>query len=77
MSPSDGVELRGVDELTDEARAAIAAFVQEQRTLHDVVVAARALEPPSFVADVIAQDEYTNDVLLPWRDGLWLVYDAS
>lgn len=32
---------------------------------------------PSVVADVIVQDEFTHDVIVPWRDGLVLIYDAT
>jgi hypothetical protein len=33
--------------------------------------------PPLVVADVIVQDEYTHDVLLPYRDGRFIVYDTT
>ena len=29
------------------------------------------------VAEVITQDEYTHDVVVPWRDHLVLVFDAT
>jgi hypothetical protein len=32
---------------------------------------------PSIVADVIVQDEFTHDVIIPYRDGLVLVYDTT
>lgn len=32
---------------------------------------------PAIVADVIVQDEFTHDVVIPWRDGLVLVYDTT
>jgi hypothetical protein len=32
---------------------------------------------PSIVAEVIVQDEFTHDVIVPWRDGLVLVYDTT
>jgi hypothetical protein len=55
----------------------IRSFVAAQGTLHDVVVAALAREPPRLVAAVVVQDEYTHDVVLPWSDDVWLVYDAT
>ena len=58
-------------------RVALEAFVAGQVTLHDVVVAALARVPPRMVADVVVQDEYTHDVVLPWSDGVWLVYDTT
>jgi hypothetical protein len=32
---------------------------------------------PQVIADVIIQDEYTHDVIVPWRDALVLVYDTT
>lgn len=32
---------------------------------------------PSVVADVIVQDEFTHDVIVPYRDSLALVYDTT
>lgn len=29
------------------------------------------------IADLVVQDEFSHDVLVPWRDGLWLVYRAT
>ena len=33
--------------------------------------------PPVDVADVVTQDEYTHDVIVPTPDGLTLVYEAT
>ena len=32
---------------------------------------------PQVVADVVLQDEFTHDVVVPWRDNLVLVYDTT
>jgi len=32
---------------------------------------------PEVVAKVVLQDEFTHDVIVPWRDGLVLVYDTT
>jgi hypothetical protein len=32
---------------------------------------------PGVVVDVIVQDEFTHDVIVPWREGLVLVYDTT
>lgn len=32
---------------------------------------------PSVVSQVIVQDEFTHDVVVPYRDGLVLVYDTT
>ena len=58
-------------------RQALAAALEAQRTLEDVVAWALAQTPPLVIEDVVIQDEYTHDVVLPYRGGLWLVYDAT
>ncbi len=68
------VDCRGLGVADAEA---IRSFVASQGTLHDVVVAALARTPPRLVSAVVVQDEYTHDVVLPWDDGVWLVYDAT
>ena len=32
---------------------------------------------PTVIAGVVVQDEFTHDVIVPWRDGLVLVYDTT
>lgn len=32
---------------------------------------------PTVVADIIVQDEFTHDVIVPYRDGLVLIYDTT
>lgn len=59
------------------AEGALRTFLSSQQTLHDVVVASLALDPPKMVAAVVVQDEYTHDVVLPWADEVWLVYDTT
>ena len=57
------------------------AFAGRLFTLHDVVIASMALDPPRLVAAVVVQDEYTHDVVVPWRTEhggeRWLVYDTT
>ncbi len=60
------------------ARAeAIAAAVAGHHSLDAVVQWGLAATPPRYVVDVVVQDEYTHDVVVPWGDDLWLVYDAT
>jgi len=37
----------------------------------------RGIFIPSVVAEVIVQDEFTHDVIVPWRDGLVRIYDTT
>ena len=67
--------------LTPEAVADIVAELSAQENLKDVMSWAlsspRGTFIPPVVAEVIVQDEFTHDVIVPWRDGLVLVYDTT
>ncbi|NOT62503.1 MAG: hypothetical protein HOP19_20040 [Acidobacteria bacterium] len=63
--------------LSDEALVALEAVVPAHTTLMEVVTWGRQLHPSVFLQETIALDEYTHEVLLRWREGLWLVYSAS
>jgi hypothetical protein len=63
--------------LGPEAMAAIEAVVSGHETLEDLLRWGRAQAPPVFVEEVLAQDEFTNDVIVPWPNGLTLVYDTT
>jgi hypothetical protein len=32
---------------------------------------------PHVIAEVIVQDEFCHDVIVPWQDGLVIVYDTT
>jgi hypothetical protein len=61
--------------------ANIVVELSSQENLRDVMDWALAQAPgsftPSVVSDVIVQDEFTHDVVVPWRDGLSLVFDTT
>jgi hypothetical protein len=67
--------------VTRERLAAIERELAGQQNLNDVMRWALAHPPgvflPSIVAEVVVQDEFTHDVIVPWRDGLVLVYDTT
>ncbi|HLL52243.1 MAG TPA: hypothetical protein VK447_01770 [Myxococcaceae bacterium] len=62
--------------LSEEALAGLKAQLSSLTTLQAVVGWAFSLSPPSDVADVVIQDEYTHDVVLPWNR-VWLVFDTT
>jgi hypothetical protein len=67
--------------LPPEDIARIESEVAGQQNLNDVMKWALS-QPggvfiPSVVAEVIVQDEFTHDVIVPYRDGLVLVYDTT
>lgn len=57
-------------------RAAEELFAS-QKTLEDVVRWGLAETPPKMIMRVVAQDEFTNDVVVPFVEGTYLVYDAT
>ena len=67
--------------LSPEQLAAIESELPEQRGLQDVVRWGLGKESgaalPCVVAEVIVQDEFTHDAIVPWRGGLVLVYDTT
>ena len=67
--------------LPSEVVADIAAKLSSQENLKDVMAWAFSQPPGTFisavVSEVIVQDEFTHDVIVPWRDGLVLVYDTT
>lgn len=58
-------------------RDALEAATARHRTLEDVVRWGLALRPPRLIEDVVKQDEYTHDVVIPYADGVYLVYDTT
>lgn len=68
--------------VTDHARlpperlAALTAELAGLTILQDVIRWGFSRTPPSDVADVVIQDEFTHDVVLPWRD-VFLVFDTT
>jgi len=67
--------------LSSDTVADIAAELSGQDNLGEVMSWALSSSSgtfiPSVVAEVIIQDEFTHDVVVPWRDGLVLVYDTT
>jgi hypothetical protein len=67
--------------LSTHTIAEIEAQLADQENLKDVMNWALSHPAgtfiPQVVADVIIQDEFTHDVVVPWREGLVLVYDTT
>ena len=68
-------------DLSSELIARIEGELSGQQNLNGVMKWAlshpQGVFIPSIVADVIVQDEFTHDVIIPYRDGLVLVYDTT
>jgi hypothetical protein len=67
--------------LSAEQLAEVERELSGQQNLDDVMKWALAHPPGVFtrtvIAGVIVQDEFTHDVIVPWRDDLVLVYDTT
>jgi hypothetical protein len=67
--------------LSAEQLALIESELGEHHGLSDVFKWGQAQPPgavlPQVIASVVGQDEYTHDAIVPWRDGLVLVYGAT
>jgi hypothetical protein len=67
--------------LDDDQLASLEAEIAAQQNLQDLMSWALAdrsdVFAPGVVADVVIQDEYTHDVVVPWGEGLVLVYDTT
>lgn len=63
--------------LTAASRAELEEIVSRHDTLERVLTWAKGESPPRTIEEVLTQDEYTHDVILPFRHGLYLVYDTT
>ena len=67
--------------LPPEVFGDIAGLLSEQHSLKDLMSWALADAEkkfiPGIVKDVIVQDEFTHDVVVPWGPKLVLVYDTT
>ncbi|NOK04614.1 MULTISPECIES: hypothetical protein [Myxococcus] len=63
--------------LPQEARSALEKKLASLTLLQDVVRWGFASSPPRDVTEVIVQDEFTHDVVMPWMEGSYLVFDTT
>lgn len=63
--------------LPDDERDTLTRALERRGALADVVRWALAAVPPRLVADVVVQDEFTHDVVIPWAAPRWLVFDST
>jgi hypothetical protein len=63
--------------LSDEAFEPIRGVLQTHRTMERALAWFFAQSPPLAPEDLVAQDEFSYDLLVPFRDTLFLSYDTS
>ena len=71
------IELTDFAHLAPDERAEIEAVVSHHHGLDDIFEWGRRQQPVVVPADVVKQDEYTHDVLVPLPSGRWLVYGTT
>ena len=54
-----------------------AEVLREHVSLTDVLAWCRQQDPPRDAADVVIQDEFTHDVVVPLGGSLFAVYDTT
>ncbi len=71
------VQITNRANLSIETLAALEGELPRFSTLREFVLWGSAQHPPVLLIETIAQDEYTHDVIVPWRDDLTLVLAST
>jgi hypothetical protein len=71
------VPVRAHGRVAAERLAALEGVLRAHATLQDVFDWCRAQDPPTDFADVVVQDEFTHDVVVPVGGDLFAVYDTT
>ena len=73
------IPLHGYAALPPAEADALRALVAGQRTLADVLRWAATQSAPRAITEIVTQDEYTHDVVLPLDPArpLYLAYDTT
>lgn len=64
-------------DIGEEELQALASVVVNHHRLDDIFEWGRSQSPPIYPTDVVKQDEFTHDVLVPLPGGRWLVYGTT
>ena len=71
------VPLRSIGRVPPELVRRLEAECAQLLTLADVLAWTRRATPVRQVAEIVTQDEYTHDVVLPIDGDCFLVFDAT
>ena len=71
------IDVEAVGEIPPRELTRFRLALRNLRTLGPVLEWLRVQEPPRVVRDIVTQDEYTHDVIVPWAERLVLVFDAT
>jgi hypothetical protein len=73
----DAVRVRAIGAIAPDVLARAESELGQQHTLADVLAWARAQMPPRTVTEIVTQDEYTHDVVIPFDGSHFLAFDAT
>jgi hypothetical protein len=71
------VPIRAATAVLPQVLAHVDAAFAHRHTLADVLAWGRAQSPPRVVSEIVTQDEYTHDVVLPFDGSHFLAFDAT
>jgi len=71
------MDMLAITAIPDAVWAELRRVLEPIKTLGDLLDWSRQLEPPLPAPEVVTQDEYTHDVLIPYAGGRWLDFDSS
>ena len=71
------MEIIDLANISPSELAELARQVEPLRTLGDLLDWARQLTPSVRSPEVVTQDEYAHDVLVPHPSGRWLDFDTT
>jgi hypothetical protein len=63
--------------MTGEERQALSRVLETQESLDDVFAWGRTQSPPIVPEDVVIQDEFSYDALVPFTEQRWVVYATT
>jgi len=63
--------------MTGEEREALSRVLEAQESLDDVFAWGRTQSPPITPEDVVIQDEFSYDALVPFAETRWVVYATT
>jgi hypothetical protein len=71
------IEVQAAGEIESRDLGRFQMALGSLRTLAAVLDWLRGQNPPRRVAEIVTQDEYTHDVIVPWAERLFLAFDAT
>jgi hypothetical protein len=72
-----GMQIANYTSLPDGVFAELTSAVPAHGTLMELVAWGSQQTPPVVLQETVALDEYSHEVIVPWRENLWLVYSST